>query len=149
MIATIDAMDMLQASDELAAMVLQSSVFANYRLSRARFEENHAAQAKVERFKKVKQAHEEVQRFGKYHPDYKSVSAEIRIAKRELDKDEVISAFKQAETELESLLNELSAIIAHSVSSSIKVPTGNPFLTQCLAAAAVAREGAAAAARQI
>ncbi|WP_054708902.1 YlbF family regulator [Bacillus sp. JCM 19041] len=127
MLATMDAMEMLQASDELAAMVIESVVFEDYRMARNRLNESPEAQAKVERFKKVKLAHEEVQRFGKYHPDYTSVSKEIRVAKRELDKDERIMAFKQAETELESLLNELSAVIAHTVSPSIKVPTGNPF----------------------
>lgn len=127
MIATMDAIELLNTSDELAAMVIQSDVFQDYRDARDRLNQSKETQANIETFKNIKLLHEEVQRFGKYHPDYRSVSNDIRVAKREIDKDELIVAFKQAETELESLLNELSSTIAHTVSTSIKVPTGNPF----------------------
>jgi cell fate (sporulation/competence/biofilm development) regulator YlbF (YheA/YmcA/DUF963 family) len=55
------------------------------------------------------------------------VSTEIRQAKRELDLTPSVSVFKKAERELESLLNEISEVLARAVSDSIKVPTGNPF----------------------
>ncbi|GAF14625.1 ComK regulator [Bacillus sp. JCM 19046] len=127
MIATIDTMDLLDGSDELAEMVIQSDIFQNYRAARDQLNQNKESQAKIDTFKNIKLLHEEVQRFGKYHPDYRSISSEIRVAKRELDMDEFVVAFKSAETELETLLNELSSTIAHMVSTSIKVPTGNPF----------------------
>jgi cell fate (sporulation/competence/biofilm development) regulator YlbF (YheA/YmcA/DUF963 family) len=75
----------------------------------------------------MKDSYEEVQRFGKYHPDYDKVSTEIRQVKREIDLLPSISAFKKAEKELEALLNEISEVIARTVSDTIKVPTGNPF----------------------
>ncbi|WP_059104725.1 YlbF family regulator [Shouchella shacheensis] len=127
MIATMDAMELLDASDELANAVLHSDVFSTYKYTKRQMEQNPETQTLMHRFGELKEAHEEVQRFGKYHPDYAQVSKDIRVVKRELDKDEAVMAFKEAEKELEDLLNELSGTIAHAVSSSIKVPTGNPF----------------------
>lgn len=126
-IATLDTVELLNASDELASVVLQSELFAQYIEARDRLNRDTEAQQKIERFSSLKLAHEEVQRFGKYHPDYKTVSNDIRTAKRDLDRDESVAEFKKAETELEDLLNELSGVLAHTVSPSIKVPTGNPF----------------------
>ncbi|GAF22236.1 MULTISPECIES: YlbF family regulator [Shouchella] len=127
MIATLDTVELLNASDELASIILQSELFSQYIEARDRLNQDKEAQYKIERFTTLKVSHEEVQRFGKYHPDFKTVSADIRVAKRELDRDESIVQFKKAETELEDLLNELSGVLASTVSPSIKVPTGNPF----------------------
>ncbi len=44
-----------------------------------------------------------------------------------MDLDPRVADFKVAENELQSLLDEISKIIGHSVSENIKVPTGNPF----------------------
>ncbi|SIB71434.1 Protein of uncharacterised function (DUF964) [Mycobacteroides abscessus subsp. abscessus] len=68
-----------------------------------------------------------MQRFGRYHPDYKTVMMSIREVKREMDMDIHLAEFKKAETDLQSLLDEVSLIIGKSVSESVKVPTGNPF----------------------
>ncbi|AIC94942.1 YlbF family regulator [Shouchella lehensis] len=127
MIATLDTVELLNASDELASIILQSELFSQYIEARDRLNQDKEAQYKIERFTTLKVSHEEVQRFGKYHPDFKTVSADIRMAKRELDRDESVVQFKKAETELEDLLNELSGVLASMVSPSIKVPTGNPF----------------------
>ncbi|KQL58133.1 MULTISPECIES: YlbF family regulator [Bacillaceae] len=127
MIATLDTVELLNASDELASIILQSELFSQYIEARDRLNQDKEAQYKIERFTTLKISHEEVQRFGKYHPDFKTVSADIRMAKRELDRDESVVQFKKAETELEDLLNELSGVLASMVSPSIKVPTGNPF----------------------
>nr|WP_206698922.1 YlbF family regulator [Shouchella lehensis] len=111
----------------MASIILQSELFSQYIEARDRLNQDKEAQYKIERFTTLKVSHEEVQRFGKYHPDFKTVSADIRMAKRELDRDESVVQFKKAETELEDLLNELSGVLASMVSPSIKVPTGNPF----------------------
>ena len=50
-----------------------------------------------------------------------------RQIKRQVDSSSTVISFKKAELELESLLNEISELIARAVSDTIKVPTGNPF----------------------
>ena len=88
---------------------------------------DQAAQEKIQTFNSMKDSYEEVQRFGRYHPDYRTVTKAIREAKREMDLHPSIIEYKQAENHLQQLLDEVSVLIGHSVSPHIKVPTGNPF----------------------
>ena len=69
-----------------------------------------------------------MQRFGKYHPEYKRVNLEIREVKRDMDLYPTIADFKRAEMDLQTILDEISLKIGRAVSPQIKVPAGNPFL---------------------
>ena len=127
MIATVDIMEVIDQSERLGKLIVQSEIAQHYRHCKHKLVNDPSAQRLIQRFTEVKDKYEEVQRFGKYHPDFKQISTEMRQIKRNLDLHDTIAEFKQAETGLESLLNEVSAIIAREVSPSIKVPTGNPF----------------------
>lgn len=127
MLATINEMELLEETDALSNVIIQSETFADYIEAKKGLSADAEAQSMISEFNKMKEMHEEVQRFGKYHPDYSKVSTEIRQLKRKMDKHEKVITFKKAEKELEGLLNEISGIVAHSVSHTIKVPTGNPF----------------------
>jgi cell fate (sporulation/competence/biofilm development) regulator YlbF (YheA/YmcA/DUF963 family) len=127
MFATLDTINVLEHAEKLGKYISQSDIAKNYQECKNRLQHDKELQAMIQEFQKLKEHYEEVQRFGKYHPDYSEVSTKIRLLKRELDLNETIANFKKAEKELEMLLNEISGIIAYSVSSSIKVPTGNPF----------------------
>ena len=48
--------------------------------------------SEINRFTKLKDQYEEVQRFGKYHPDYSVVMKDIRVTKRKLDMVDEIAA---------------------------------------------------------
>jgi len=108
-------------------MLTESDVFARYRLSKDKLARDEEALALIRRFVRLREKYDEVQRFGKYHPDYKTVIKEMMEVKRELDMNDAISAYKKAEDDLNTLLYEISAAIANAVSPSIKVPTGDPF----------------------
>lgn len=108
-------------------MILNSDVVENYRQCLYKMKTSSETQKKIERFTKLKEQYEYVQRFGRYHPDYQTIMKETRLAKREMDMDENVANFKRAETELQNLLDEISLIIGRSVSESVKVETGNPF----------------------
>jgi cell fate (sporulation/competence/biofilm development) regulator YlbF (YheA/YmcA/DUF963 family) len=127
MLTSIDTSLLIEQADQLGAMIKDSEPFHHYIVAKRALQQNKEAQQLIAEFNKMKDMHEEVQRFGKYHPDYDRVSREIRMLKRTLDLHPSVVAFKEAEAELESLLNELSVMIARAVSPSIKVPTGNPF----------------------
>ncbi|WP_078554893.1 YlbF family regulator [Bacillus alkalicellulosilyticus] len=127
MITMMTSVDILTGSDTIAKMVVSSEIFAHYQQCKYKLEQDKEAQESIKRFSTWKDRYEEVQRFGKYHPDFETVTTEIRVAKRELDNYESVIAFKAAERELEQLLNEISTILAHEVSENIKVPTGNPY----------------------
>ncbi|SDM62486.1 Cell fate regulator YlbF, YheA/YmcA/DUF963 family (controls sporulation, competence, biofilm development) [Fictibacillus solisalsi] len=127
MLGTVLDVSLLDESYFLGKMIAESEAAIQYRVTKYKLEQDTEAQNLIKEFNKVKELYEEVQRFGKYHPDYKTVSTNVRLLKRELDFNETISSFKKAEKDLENLLNECSSLIAGSVSEHIKVPTGNPF----------------------
>jgi len=126
-IATLERIEILDKAEALAKMVVQSEVAEEYRRCLQRLKQDRAAQDIIARFAKAKERYEEVQRFGKYHPDYYQVMKEVREAKRELDFHETIAAFKKAENAVQELLDEISVLIGKAVSEQIKVPTGNPY----------------------
>jgi cell fate (sporulation/competence/biofilm development) regulator YlbF (YheA/YmcA/DUF963 family) len=119
--------ELLDESDHVANMVLQSDVAENYRQCLYRLNKDSHAQALIAEFVKIKEQYEDVQRFGKYHPDYKTITRQVRDVKRQVDLHATIAAFKKAENELQKLLDEISVILGQAVSEHVKVPTGNPF----------------------
>ncbi|TMU87902.1 YlbF family regulator [Bacillus sp. BHET2] len=129
MLATIERMEILDSADELSQWILESDVAENYRKSLYKLRNNSGTQRKVQTFSRMKESYEEVQRFGRYHPDYKTIMKEIREIKREMDLDENVAEFRRAENELQDLLDQVSHLIGHSVSKSVKVPSGNPFFS--------------------
>ncbi|MBW3113993.1 MULTISPECIES: YlbF family regulator [Bacillaceae] len=129
MLATIERMEILDSADELSQWILESDVAENYRKSLYKLRNNSETQRKVQTFSRMKESYEEVQRFGRYHPDYKSIMKEIREVKREMDLDDNVAEFRRAENELQDLLDQVSLLIGHSVSKNVKVPSGNPFFS--------------------
>ncbi|MCU9600371.1 YlbF family regulator [Pallidibacillus thermolactis] len=127
MLATLESVQILDTAERIAKMILNSDVVENYRQCLYKMKTSSETQEKIERFTKLKEQYEYVQRFGRYHPDYQTIMKETRLAKREMDMDENVANFKRAETELQNLLDEISLIIGRSVSESVKVETGNPF----------------------
>ncbi|MFZ7942180.1 MULTISPECIES: YlbF family regulator [Bacillaceae] len=127
MLATSERIALLENAEQLAKMVLESDVAEQYQICLYKMQNNGETQRKINQFVSLKELYEEVQRFGKYHPDYKRVMMQIREYKREMDLDPLVSEFKLAENDLQSLLDQISMLIGGSVSQHIKVPTGNPF----------------------
>ena len=130
MLATLERIELLESADHLAKMVLDSEIAEQYRKCLYKLKNDQESQRKIRRFASLKELYEEVQRFGKYHPDYKRIMSQIRESKREMDLDPFVADFKIAENDLQQLLDEISVLVAGAVSSHIKVPTGNPFFDQ-------------------
>ena len=124
---TSERVMLLEEAEQLVSMILQSDIAEHYRQCLYSVKNDPETQRKINEFVDMKDRYEEVQRFGKYHPDYKEVMGKIRTVKRDLDMDDVVAEFKKAENDLQGLLDEVSVIIGRSVSESVKVPTGNPF----------------------
>ncbi|MBM7095890.1 MULTISPECIES: YlbF family regulator [Alteribacter] len=130
MITTATSADVLHSAYDLGDFVTSSEVYVDYIDAKKRMDKDKEAARLVSEFLKLKEDYDEVQRFGKYHPDYKRVTKEVREAKRMVDLHDSIAEYKKAEKELESMLRDVSLIIADTVSKSVKVPTGNPFFDQ-------------------
>lgn len=127
MLINSDWVFILDATDELNAMILSSNQAEELRRARDAVYSNEQLTSQIREFNKMKEHYEDVQRFGKYHPDYQTIMKKIREMKRAIDLDETIATLKLAENDFQDLLDEVSLIIGKSVSEAVKVPVSNPF----------------------
>ena len=127
MLMTSDWLVILDEVDELSAMILSSAQANHLQQAYKAVYEDEMLSAKIKAFQRLKDQYEDVQRFGKYHPDYNTIMKKIRTEKRELDLNERVADLKLAENEYQNLLDEISFIIGRSVSEAVKIPASNPF----------------------
>lgn len=117
----------LDEVDELNAMILSSEQAERLRAAYALVYGDEVLSMQIKAFQRLKDQYEDVQRFGKYHPDYHTIMKNIRAAKRALDLNEHVAALKLAENDYQDLLDEVSMLVGRSVSEAVKVPVSNPF----------------------
>ncbi len=129
MIMTSEWAFIIDEADQLSAMILSSEQAQKYRDAYREVYGDEELVQQINAFTKMKEQYEDVQRFGKYHPDYHTIMKKIREQKRALDLNERIANFKIAENEYQDLLDEVSLIIGKSVSEAVKVPVSNPFFS--------------------
>lgn len=127
MMMTSDWAMILEEVDDLNKMIRSSEQFMNLQQAHLAVYTDEELVHKINDFQRMKVQYEDVQRFGKYHPDYQKIMKSIRVKKRELDVNDKISALRLAETDYQDLLDEISVLIGKKVSESIKVPVSNPF----------------------
>lgn len=129
MLATMEIVDLLDRSEGIGRMVMNSDTMYNYKRAKWELEEDKEAQRLIKQFTDMKEHYDDVQRFGRYHPDYSTIMKKVRSVKREMDMHEKVALFKKAERELQKLLDEISEKVAFSVSEQIKVPKNGMALT--------------------
>ncbi|MFQ3545866.1 YlbF family regulator [Halobacillus rhizosphaerae] len=129
MLATIEIVDLLDRSELIGQMVMESETMVHYQQSKLELEEDQDAQILIKKFQDIKEHYEDVQRFGRYHPDYNNIMKRVRSVKREMDMHEKVAQYKKAEREVQKLLDEISQSVAFSVSDQIKVPRNGMALT--------------------
>lgn len=125
----MEIVDILDRSEALGKMVLQSDVMESYNKSQKALEEDAESQKLIKAFANIKEQYEDVQRFGRYHPDYSVIMKKVRSIKREMDMDDKVAAFKIAERNLQKLLDEISSGVAMSVGDMIKAPKDGAALS--------------------
>ncbi|MHA6251403.1 YlbF family regulator [Oceanobacillus sp. CAU 1775] len=122
MIASMEYVTILDFTEQLGQMVLHSDVMNDYQQKKLALEQDEEAQQLIKAFTNIKEHYDDIQRFGKYHPDYQSIMKDVRLKKRAMDMHDTVAEFKIAERNLQNLLDEISEYIAGSVSDGIKVP---------------------------
>ncbi|ASN05872.1 YlbF family regulator [Virgibacillus necropolis] len=129
MVGTMEMVGILDRSEDLGKMILQSDVMEAYNNSQKALKEDKESQKLVKAFADIKDQYEDVQRFGRYHPDYSVIMKKVRTIKREMDMDDKVAAFKIAERNLQKLLDEISGNVAMSVGDMIKAPKDGAALS--------------------
>lgn len=127
MLTTIERVEILDKTDQLSHMIVNSDIADVFRFHYKKLHENMETREKIAAFTKMKDLYDDVQRFGRYHPDYKQIMTETRVKKREMDMDENVVNFRKAESQLQSLLDEISVLVGRAVSENIRVAPGNLF----------------------
>lgn len=123
----LDMAEVITETEMLSMMIANSDIAEEFQSSRQAMHKDQEVMRLIKEFNDKKEQYEEVQRFGKYHPDYLRIRREVFSFKRELEQHPVISRYKEAEKALEELLYEISLILAEQISSSIKIPGTNPY----------------------
>jgi len=129
LIATMEYVDILDRSEQLGKMVLQSDVMQAYVNTRQQLDEDKEAQQLIQAFINIKEHYEDVQRFGRYHPDFNEIMKKVRTTKRAMDMHDKVATFKVAERNLQNLLDEISQLVAVSVSEQVKAPKDGAALS--------------------
>ncbi|MFC7685532.1 YlbF family regulator [Ureibacillus sp. GCM10028918] len=127
MIMTSEWVFILDEAEEISAMILSSEQAQKLRSAYDEVYSDENLVHQINAFNRMKEQYEDVQRFGKYHPDYHTIMKQIRQQKRSLDLDERVANLKIVENDFQDLLDEISLIIGKSVSEAVKVPVSNPF----------------------
>lgn len=129
MIMTYEWAEITDFADELSQMILQSEQADLYRAAYASVYNDKNLADEIQAFARLKDQYEEVQRFGKYHPEYSRVMKQIRVDKRRLDLNEKVANLRLAENELQDVMDQVSFILGRSVSEAVKIPSSNPFFS--------------------
>ncbi|ALS21540.1 MULTISPECIES: YlbF family regulator [Paenibacillus] len=124
---TIDMSAILLGAYELADMIKLSAETADYLYWKRRVEEDEEVGRLTKEFAKQKERFAECERFGHYHPNYHEALEQVKKVQAQLDALEPVRRFKEAENRLDQLLYEISQLVAHSVSDTIKVPSNDPL----------------------
>ncbi len=129
MLITDEWITIIEHAEELVEFMASSEVVDKYNKARETVYSDKELVKSIKEFTYLKERYEEVQRFGRYHPDYSTVMKDIRLRKRALDLNEKIAALRLAENDVQQLFDEVGMLIGKSVSQSVKVPTGNSFFS--------------------
>lgn len=122
MIATLEHVEILDQAEQLGRLILKSEVVDDYKRVKRALQEDEVAQQLIRNFINIKDDYDDVQRFGRYHPDYNEIMKSVRSTKRKMDMNDKVAAYKIAERQVQKLLDDISECIAGSVSDQIKVP---------------------------
>ena len=92
MLMTDEWLTIIEHAEELTEILLSSEVVDSYRQAHEAVYSDVNLAKSIKEFTEMKERYEEVQRFGRYHPDYNIVMKSIRVQKRELDMNEQVAA---------------------------------------------------------
>ena len=131
MMMTSELAFILDEVDELNSMISASALAQALQVAKDAVYQDEQLVAQIQAFQYMKEQYEDVQRFGKYHPDYSKVMKEIRQQKRALDLNDKVAQLRLAESDFQALLDEIGLLIGTSVSAAVKVDTDSLLASSC------------------
>jgi cell fate (sporulation/competence/biofilm development) regulator YlbF (YheA/YmcA/DUF963 family) len=123
----IDMSTIISKAGELGSAMLLSVEVADYLYWKARMTKDEEAAKMIRKMAAAKERFSECERFGHFHPNYHEALDAVKTVEAEMEAVESVREFKKAESALDRLLQDVSELIAYSVSESIKVPSNDPL----------------------
>jgi cell fate (sporulation/competence/biofilm development) regulator YlbF (YheA/YmcA/DUF963 family) len=118
---------LLNTAHDLSQSMLRSVQIADFLYWKSRLQVDHDATVWMKKLERAKDRFVECERFGHFHPNYHEALEAVQQIEHEGEQIESVKEFKRAEQQLDELLYDVSVLVAHSVSDSIKVPSNNPL----------------------
>ena len=116
-----------QAIEYLVSYFLKLPEVENYRLKRQKFENDRELQEQLFAFQKLKDSYDTAKAYEAFRPDVRELKRQVLRMKRQIDLNEVVIGYRQAEFDLQTILANLGEEIAQAVSNQIFIDTGLPL----------------------
>src|SRR5690625_4497005 len=100
----MEYVDILDQTDLLAKMILQSELMIAYQHAYKTLSKDDDAKQLIQEFVHTKIDYENDQRFGRYHPEYSENRINVRRVKRKMDMNEKVDKFKIADRQLKNVI---------------------------------------------
>ena len=116
-----------QAIECLVSYFLKLPEVENYRLKRLKFENDRELQEQLYAFQELKDGYDAAKAYEAFRPDVRELKRRVLRMKRQIDLNEVVIGYRQAEFDLQTILANLGEEIAQAVSDQIFIDTGLPL----------------------
>ena len=116
-----------QAIDCLVSYFLKLPEVENYRLKRQKFENDRELQEQLFAFQELKDSYDTAKEYEAFRPDVRELKRQVLRMKRQIDLNEVVIGYRQAEFDLQTILANLGEEIAQAVSDQIFIDSGLPL----------------------
>ena len=116
-----------QAIDSLVSHFQMLPEVDAYRLSRQQFENDRELQEQLFAFQELKDSYDTAKAYEAFRPDVRELKRQVLRMKRQIDLNEVVIGYRQAEFDLQIILANLGEEIAQAVSDQIFIDTGLPL----------------------
>ena len=113
-----------QAIDCLVSYFLKLPEVENYRLKRQKFENDRELQEQLFAFQELKNSYDTAKEYEAFRPDVRELKRQVLRMKRQIDLNEVVIGYRQAEFDLQTILANLGEEIAQAVSDQIFIDSG-------------------------
>ena len=118
-IRLLNTSEYLELCEAIGDEILLLPICQTYKKLQQEIKTNSEIIELINKFEKAKEAYADVERYGKYHPDYKMVSQQLIEAKSNLFQNPYIKEFKKCEREIQLILDDIAQKISRVVEFKI------------------------------
>ena len=96
-------------------------------MKRQKFENDRELQEQLFAFQELKDSYDTAKEYEAFRPDVRELKRQVLRMKRQIDLNEVVIGYRQAEFDLQTILANLGEEIAQAVSDQIFIDSGLPL----------------------